>query len=118
MNYNLSDTEQMILERLWEIKKWTTGAEFWEYLNSKGRSAKRQTVNTYLARMTEKGLLAKNGTAYMYVFTREEYEEKKAKDVLDSMYNGSLKKFVAALNGTKKLNQKEKEELKAYLDEL
>jgi predicted transcriptional regulator len=47
--------------------------------------------------MTEKGLLAKNRTAYMYAFTREEYEEKKAKDVLDSMYNGSLKKFVAAL---------------------
>lgn len=118
MNYSLSDTEQMILDRLWEIKKWTTGAEFWEYFNNKGKSAKRQTVNTYLARMTEKGLLVKNGTAYMYAFTREEFEEKKAKDVLDSMYHGSLKKFVAALHGTKKLNKQEKEELKAYLDEL
>ncbi len=117
MKYSLSNTEQMIMERLWEIKKWTTGAEFWEYFNSKGKSSKRQTVNTYLARMTEKGLLVKNGTAYMYAFTREEYEQRRAKDILDSMYHGSLKKFVAALNGAKRLNQQEKEELKAYLDE-
>lgn len=118
MRYSLSDTEQKILERLWDTKKWTSGAEFWEYFNSHVKLSKRQTVNTYLSRMTDKGLLVKNGTAYMYAFTKEEFERKKAEDIIDSMYHGSLKKFVSALNGTKKLNQQEKEELKVYLDEL
>lgn len=119
MKYILSSqTEQEILDYLWENKQWTSGAGFWVYFNEHGKVRKRQTVNTYLTRMVEKGLLVKNGTKYMYAFTKEEFEQKKAKEFIDTMYGGSLQNLVTALTGNKKINKKEKEDLKKYLDDL
>lgn len=116
MKFSLTDMEQKIMTRLWETQKWTTGAQFWDYFNSHGTPSKRQTVNTYLTRMMEKGLLVKNRTAYMYAYTKEEFEQKKAQDILDRMYGGSLKNFLSALSGTKNLSKQDKEDLRVFLD--
>lgn len=117
MKYEISSNEQDILEVLWTTGQWTSGADFWEYFNSHNKQCKRQTVNTYLSRMTDKGLLVKNGKKYMYVFTREEFEAKKAEEILNTLYDGSIKKFVSALTGAKKINNDEAVKLKKYLDE-
>lgn len=116
MRFILSSTEQKIMELLWKNQRWMSGAEFWEYFNSNGQSCKRQTINTYLFRMAQKGLLVKNEKKYMYVYTKEEFDEKKAKEVLDTLYEGSFKKFLFALTGNKKINSNEAAELKEYLD--
>lgn len=118
MHFSLTNTEKDILELLWEKKAWMSGADFWDYFNQQGRNFKRQTVNTYLSRMTEKGLLVKNKTKYIYAYTREEFEEKRASEILDTMYKGSLKNFVVALTGNVKLSPDEAAELKDYLDSL
>ena len=52
MHFSLTNTEKDILELLWEKKSWMSGADFWDYFNQQGRNFKRQTVNTYLSRMT------------------------------------------------------------------
>ncbi|WP_367568326.1 BlaI/MecI/CopY family transcriptional regulator [Lacrimispora sp.] len=116
MRFILSSTEQKIMELLWKNQKWMSGADFWEYFNSNGQNCKRQTINTYLSRMTQKGLLIKNEKKYMYAYTKEEFEEKKAEEVLNTLYEGSLEKFVFALTGNKKINSDEAAELKKYLD--
>lgn len=116
MFFNLSETEKNILELLWKKQCWMSGAEFWEYFNANGKPSKRQTINTYLSRMVDKGILIKHGTKYMYVHSRTEWEEKKAHEILSTLFDGSLKKFVVALTGNKKISQKDAEELRAYLN--
>ena len=118
MHFSLTNTEKDILELLWEKKSWMSGADFWDYFNQQGRNFKRQIVNTYLSRMTEKGLLVKNKTKYIYAYTKEEFEKKRAFEILDTMYKGSLKNFITALTGNVKLNPDEAAELKDYLDNL
>ena len=118
MRFDLSETEKSILELSWSRKCWMAGAEFWSQLNEQGRSFKRQTVNTYLSRMSDKGLLIKNKTKYIYAFTKEEFEEKRAAEVLNTMYNGSLKNFLTALTGNIKISPDEASELRNYLDKL
>ena len=118
MNCTLSKTEQEILELLWERNQWMSGANFWEYFNKNGKECKRSTVNTYLTRMTEKGLLIKNGTKYIYAYGRKEFEEQRAAGILDDLFNGSLKNFIGALDGGKRISHEEAEELKKYLDQI
>ncbi len=118
MLFDLSDTEKIILELSWEKKCWMAGAEFWSHLNERGGNFKRQTVNTYLSRMSDKGLLIKNKTKYIYAYTKEEFEEKRATEVLNTMYNGSLKNFLTALTGNIKISPDEAFELRNYLDKL
>ena len=118
MKFFLSKTEQAILNLLWENQHWMSGVEFWEYFNANGKPCKRQTINTYLTRMTDKGILVKNEKKYMYTYKKEEWEQKKANEVLSTMFDDSFKNFFVALIGSRKLSKKEVDELKEYLDHL
>ncbi len=118
MLFNLTNTEKDILELSWEMKCWMSGADFWNRLNGQGGNFKRQTVNTYLWRMSEKGFLIKDRTKYIHAFTKEEFEEKRALEILNTMYNGSLKNFISALAGNIKIGSNEQFILKHYLENL
>ncbi len=118
MKFSLTEMEQEILEYLWNSRSWTSGAEFWKLLNDRGRECKRQTVNTYLSRMADKGLLIRDGKKYMYAYNREEFDSEKADELLHSMYGGTIKNFVAALTGGNKIKKEDADELKKYLDSL
>lgn len=118
MKYDLTETEKEILNYLWENGEWTSGAEFWEYFNNNGRPSKRQTVNTFLARMVDKGLLVKHGKKYMYTYSKKEFEQQRAKEVLNEMFEGSIKKFLSALTGKQQITEYEAEDLKKYIDDL
>lgn len=116
MLYRLSEIEQEILDMFWKKGRWMSGADVWNYFAEHGRMMKRQVVNTYLTRMADKGLLVKNGTKYIYAYAKEEFYERQAAEILDSMYEGSLKKFIVAATGNKKLSREEADELQKYLD--
>lgn len=118
MNRNLTPAEQAIMEVLWERKHWVTISELIEYFDHLGKTWKRQTINTFLARLIEKGLVVKNGRKYIYACTKEEYEAQKASEVLKTLYGGSLKNFVAALSGNHTLKSEDINELRDYLDKL
>lgn len=115
MIYDLSPNEEIIMNYFWEKDEWLSGANMWEHFNSIGKKYDRSTVNTYLSRMVDKGLLKKEKTKYIYVFNEQQLEQKRAEHVLDTMYDGSLAKFLSALGGSKGIDKNESEELKAYL---
>ena len=64
MIFDLSPNEQIIMDYFWERNEWLSGANMWEYFNKIGKAYDRSTVNTYLARMTDKGLLKKDKRKY------------------------------------------------------
>lgn len=118
MVFQLNPTETVIMELFWEKGTWLSGADVWKYFNTSIKKSERSTVNTFLARMAEKGLLVKEKRKYKYAYTREELETKKAEEILTTMYDGSLSKFLAALGGSKKVSREEMDELKNYLEQL
>jgi len=65
------------------------------------KSWKTSTIATMLDRIISKGFLRKElkGKAYYYstIATLEEYQKQEGRNILSSLYGGSIKNFVAAL---------------------
>lgn len=106
----LSPTERDIMEVLWESEGMTNN-EIILCFKERGKEWKRQTTSTFLTRLMQKGLLKKEGHRYIAGYTKKEFERLQTKEILDSMYGGSLKNFIAALNGGRQITEKEAEEL-------
>lgn len=118
MNSELTPAEQTIMEALWENGHWMKISELMGFLEEKGIFWKRQTINTFLTHLEEKGFVKKEGRAYLYICDKEEYEAQKAGELLNTYYGGSLKNFVAALSGNHVLDEEDLRELRDYLEQL
>ena len=116
----LPDTESEVLKALWAAGGETPRSVLEEALASHGWAT--NTVNTYLTRLTKKGVIAcrKLGKSNYYtpLVTREEYQAFEGRAVLDQLFGSSLKGFVASLAGDGRVDQAELEELQQYLEEL
>ena len=116
----LSDSEMEIMEVIWDSADPMTASRLLDIFAQKGW--KIQTMNTFLTRLVEKGVLSasKQGRANLYspTVTREGYHKLEARNVVDSMYNGSVLDFLAAFyGGGKSIRKEELEELRQWFDE-
>lgn len=111
---SLSPTEKEIMEVLWNSEGMTNN-DIVVYFKRFGKVWKRQTTSTFLTRLMQKGLITKEGHRYVASYTKKEFERKQTREILDSMYGGSLKNFVAALDGGEQMTEGEREELKDLL---
>lgn len=122
MRDKVSETEYAIMEYFWESKGKFNFAELMDYFNNhQEREWKKQTLNTFLKRLIEKGLLTcqKEGkrTYYREKITKKEYEQRCAEEILEENYGGSIKNFIAALSGNENLSDVDEEELLRYIRE-
>jgi len=122
MNFDVSDSEKEVLEYLWENPQGMRSRDILAYFNeNKNKDWKKQTLNTFLLRLTEKGLVMiekeDKKRIYRAAYNKAEYETKKAEKVLDTFYGGSVSKFVMALTGGERLDTKTAEEIRKLLDE-
>lgn len=121
----LSETEKEIMEYLWETEKQgkiLCFAEILSYFNEdKQKNWKKQTLSVYLARLIDKDMVVskKKGRTYEYSpFSRENYEKRKAKGIINTQFSGSMEKFLLAFYHGSPISKKEKEDLKLWLDAL
>lgn len=116
---SLSDSEMEIMRTIWGLASPVTTAQLLEIFAHKGW--KVQTMSTFLTRLVDKGVLsaAKRGKANYYTpsVTQEEYRQLEAEHVIDSMYHGDLRNFLAAFYGGKGLSRAEAEELRQWFDQ-
>lgn len=117
----MSETESEIMEVLWASEGPLSAAQLMEHFaTNHGKVWKAQTLSTFLSRLTQKGLLdsLRQGRVVYYhpLQTKAEYLQSITQGILDSMYQGSVKTFFAALCGDKPLAEKERDELRAWLD--
>lgn len=114
----LPDTELEVMKALWSSGPDTPRAELEERLSSFGWAS--NTVNTYLARLADKGFVrahrAGKSNRYTPLISREEYLAFDSRTVLDKLY-GSPRNFLAAL-ARQGLEEGELDELQALLEEL
>ena len=119
----MSATEFYILQYLWTRETPATFAEIMVHFNEVEKKAwKKQTVNTFLSRLSQKGFLNidKSGKRAIYIpsVSSKKFYENYAKEIVDDSYEGSLKNFICAFTKGHKLTGAEKEDLLAYIQTL
>jgi len=95
----LSDVEMELMHTIWGLATPVTVAELLAiFEDSKGW--KNSTVSTMLERLISKGFLRKEmkGKAnyYSIVATFEDYQKQEGRNIISSLYGGSIKNFMAA----------------------
>ena len=117
----ISETEREIMEVLWGSESAKTLNELLDFFaNERGRVWKPQTLATFMSRLVEKELILweQRGRARYYspAMTKAEYEGAKAKTLLDTLFKGSLKGFVAALYDGDALSEQDIAEMKEWVE--
>lgn len=95
-NYNASDAELEVLEKLWDQEEGIRQSQLLALFAADGKEWKRQTLNTFLFRLEEKGLVTRENRIVRPTFSRDEYHYMKMKAAIDEMYDGKLSHFMAA----------------------
>ena len=96
----LSDVEMEVMQTIWELASPVTVAQLVAiYRDSRGW--KTSTLSTMLERVISKGFLRKEMKGkvnyYSIVATLEDYQKQEGRNILSSLYKGSIKNFMAAL---------------------
>jgi len=94
----LSDVEMEIMQTIWGLATPITVAQLLTiFEDSKGW--KNSTISTMLERIISKGFLRKEmkGKAnyYSIVATLEDYQKQEGRNLISSLYGGSIKNFMA-----------------------
>ena len=117
----LSDTEMELMEVIWDCEHPVTSSELLHIFVLKGKEWKSQTISTFLSRLVEKGALTvtRQGRTNSYVpsLSSEDYKLWETENVLNGLYQGSVKNLVSALYDGDKLSEKDIEELKQWFSE-
>lgn len=117
---NLTEADSIIMEILWRdgistssaIQKEVKGVLNWS----------RQTVNTYLNRLMEKGLVgveegSKRVYRYYPIVSREEYAADKAKSIINKYY-GNLSHMIAGFVENEKITDEDLDQLERLIQDL
>ncbi|MCR6546574.1 BlaI/MecI/CopY family transcriptional regulator [Dehalobacterium formicoaceticum] len=118
----LSETEMEVMQIIWASDHPITSGELLDiFAQQKGKEWKGQTMATFLARLVEKGVLTsiKQGRANIYRprMSLEEYRSQEAKSLLETLYEGSVKNFLATLYDGKEMAKDEMTELRRWFAE-
>ncbi|MDE7131290.1 MAG: BlaI/MecI/CopY family transcriptional regulator [Lachnospiraceae bacterium] len=114
--YNMPDAEREVIEKLWDQKEPVKQSLLLTLFAEEGKEWKRQTLNTFLSRLEEKGLVRRENRMVTAVYSREEYNLMQMKAAIDHMYGGSLSNLIAAFTRENSISQKDAEELIKILE--
>ena len=123
--YNLSATEMEIMGFLWDANKKSSASEILKFFNeNKEKNWKKQTLNTFLVKLIEKGALqydvAKNKKYYFpsnQSETKTQHIKHWTQNFIEKTFDNSLYNFLCAFTGGTRLDEKAYNELKQYLEE-
>lgn len=116
-NFDVSEAEREVLEKLWDQEESIKQSQLLALFEADGKEWKRQTLNTFLTRLEDKGLVLRENRMVKTVYSRDEYNCMQMKAAIDDMYGGRLSKFVAAFVKENAINESEAEELIKILEE-
>ena len=112
MKYELSRTEEQIMDFLWTNNRPVKTGEIMDYFTeNKGKERKRQTLNTLLIRLEEKGVIVRRRGIVEAKYTRADLEHIECRDFVKTKFQNSLSKFMAAFAGEERISEKEAAEM-------
>jgi len=112
----ISNAELEVMRILWREKRPVSFADIrGELQHAKGWE--KSTINTLIRRLADKEVITaqKQGVLhYTYNISEVEYIQSEEQSMIDKLYNGSVKNFVAALCKRGKLSETDIDELKDF----
>ena len=114
--YNVSDAERDVLEVLWTFPEGINQSRLLEQMNDAGKDWKRQTLNTLITRLMEKGLVGRENRHVRAAMTKEEYCNLQIEEVVDDVYGGKFSNLVMAFARDKKITKEDAEQLQKLLE--
>lgn len=108
---NISDSEWEVMKLLWKQGEPIKQPQLLELCEKEGKEWKRQTLNTFLARLEEKGLVKRESGYVSTLIGEEEFNFHQMKEAINSLYGGKLSKFVAAFSKENAITKEDAEEL-------
>lgn len=118
--YALSDTEAEIMELLWDEERKIPSKEILDFFNAeKNKDWKKQTLNTFLFRLLEKGLIQRTSEERRYLYsptiTRSEFERFRAECFIKQLFNGSFSDFITSIGGGELITVEQAEKIKKII---
>lgn len=117
---NIGEAELEIMKVLWKAGKPISTQQINAEVEEKGW--KRTTISTFLTRLVQKGALSaeKKGKLYFYtpLISRKEYRKNQTKNLIKSLYDGSIREFAVSLFEEERLTESDIKELKALFEEM
>lgn len=118
-NISIGDAELEIMKVIWKSKEPITSLDIGKEVEDKGW--KKTTIATFLTRLVEKGALSadKQGKLYYYtpLISEKEYRKSQTKNLIKTLYNGSVRDFAVSFFEEQKLSDKDIQELKAIFED-
>ena len=118
MRYDLSKTELEILQVLWDNGGEMSPRDIWDIFLSRGKDWKRQTLNTLLLRMKEKGVIQKQWGSVRALCSELEFRRGQSEEMVQDSFDGSLNQFMAAFTGNNKISPEDARELEEFVEKL
>lgn len=115
--FDISEAEQEVMEKLWEQEGSIKQSQLLTLFEADGKEWKRQTLNTFLSRLEDKGLVERENRMVRAVYSKEEFNYMQMKAAIDHMYEGHLSNLVAAFVRKKKIDESEAQELIRILED-
>ncbi len=117
---SIGEAELEIMKVIWKAKEPITSLEIGKAVEPRGW--KKTTIATFLTRLVEKGALKaeKQGKLYYYtsMISEKEYRKSQTKNLIQTLYNGSIREFTAAFFEEQTFTDRDIQELRAMLDEM
>lgn len=116
ISYKISDAELEVMGILWREKRAVSFTEIRTELSSK-MDWEKSTIATLLRRLQKKGAVSvqeKEVHYYTPNISKEEYIKHREQNLINKLYQGSTKKFIAAFCQSGELTEADIDELKMY----
>ncbi len=116
INFKISDAELEVMRILWREKQAVSFSDIRTEL-SDTVGWEKSTIATLLRRLQKKGAISiqeKEIRYYVPNITKEDYIMFRKRSLIDKLYDGSTKNFVAALCQNGELTEADIDELKMY----
>lgn len=114
-DYRLGTIEMRFAEIIWAHEPLGSGELV--KLCEKELQWKKSTTYTILRRLCERGLFQNDGTNVSSLVSKEEFFARQSEAFVETTFDGSLPKFLAAFTRCKKLTKQEILELQKIIDE-
>lgn len=115
-NYKISDAELEVMRILWREEQAVSFRDIRTELSDK-MGWEKSTIATLLRRLQKKGAISvqeKEIHYYIPNIAKEDYIMHRKKSLIDKLYDGSTKNFVAALCRNGELTEADIDELKQF----
>lgn len=118
-NISLGEAELEIMKVLWRAGEAVNSQYISDAVEDRGW--KRTTILTFLTRLADKGAVyaEKRGKQYYYtpIISQKEYSKSQTKNLISSLFNGSVKDFALSLFENEAMSDEDINELRAVFDD-